>query len=559
MARLIPKLNPSEIHNVSERKVATVLVDQLPDSNIVIHSFNWVQRKSRTFVEGECDFVILDPNYGFLFVEVKGGIIKYLPDEGIWVRILSGDDRTKEINNPFEQVRRNMYAILKYIKSNLDCTDFPHTYGYAVMFPDGIFQGPHPASAQREQIFDANTLNQMEKAVRRVFQGFARKPKCRMSKQQLAQLQNALLPKFEIIPLLCRTIEDQEAMLHRATEDQKNSLRLLREHNIAAIRGGAGTGKTLLAITKAQELAGKGIRTLLVCYNRALRDWMLENLSDEFGNLLLIYTYHSLADDFCKMAEIEFVDSRSEPDQKFWNEVAPERLVEACERLPSDQKFDAVVVDEGQDFPSLWWDSIEYIFRDPDQKSCYYVFFDPRQKFDKKNPVELPDEFGKPYKLDTNCRNTTEIARHCAAIINEEITTKEDMPSGLPPQIHTEEGWPSAFQTAHRIAKELCRADMHGLKRSQVVILTPGYAKKHWPNEVKDTEIVDAINQWRDNKSILTASLHQFKGLEADAVILLTPISPKSGRGNDIENYVACSRAKHVLHIIQVNENQPFS
>lgn len=554
MARLVPKLKLSEIRNVSERKVATVLVQQLPDSNVVIHSFNWVRRESRTIIEGECDFVILDPNYGFLFVEVKGGIMKYLPDEDIWVRFLSGDDRTKEVNNPFEQVRRNMYAILKYVKSNLDCTDFPYTYGYAVMFPDGVFQGQLPASALREQIFDANTLNQMQIAVNRVFKLFHRKSRIDMSTQQFKRLRQALMPEFDIIPVLYRSIEDQEAMLHRATEDQKNSLRVLREHNIAAIRGGAGTGKTLLAIAKAQELAGKGIRTLLVCYNRALRDWLLEILSDDFGDLLSIYTYHSLADDFCKLAEIEFVGSFSEPDQKFWNEIAPDRLVQACDRLPSDQKFDAVVVDEGQDFPSLWWDSIEYVFRNPDQKSCYYVFFDPRQKFDRKNPVELPDEFGRPYSLDINCRNTSEIARHCATIINEEITTKADMPSGLPPQIHTEKGWPSAFQTAHRIAKELCRPDKHGLKFSQVVILTPGYAKKHWPNKAKETEIVDAINLWRNNKSILTASLHQFKGLEADAVILLTPTSPQSGRGNDTENYVACSRAKHVLHVIYVDE-----
>lgn len=554
MARLVPNLNLSEIRNVSERKVATVLVQQLPDSNIVIHSFNWVRRESRTFVEGECDFLVLDPNYGILFVEVKGGIVKYLPDQGTWVRILSGGE-FKEIKDPFGQVSGNMHAIVDYVRSNLNRESFPYTYGCAVMFPDGIFQGPHPASAQREQIFDANTLSQMQKAVRRVFQLFARKSNFSMSRQQLTQLRNTLLPKFEIIPVLCREIEDQEAMLHRATEDQKNLLSSLSEHNFAAIRGGAGTGKTLLAIAKAQELAAAGTRTLLVCYNRALKDWLLETVSDEFGDLLSIYTFHSLTDEFCRMANIEFVDSQSASDQNFWNEVAPERLVEACDRLSSDQKFDAVIVDEGQDFPSLWWDSIEYVFRDPDHKSCYYIFYDPRQKFDKKNPVELPDGIGTPFILNTNCRNTTEIARHCAAIINEEVTTKADMPSGNSPQIHSESDWQSAFRMAGQIVKDLCRPDKHGLKSSQIVILTPGYARKHWPNKAGESDIVDAINQWRNNKSVLVASLHQFKGLEADAVILLSPSLSETGRDYQIENYVGCSRAKHVLHIIHVEEN----
>ncbi len=555
MARLVPKLNLSEIRNVSERKVATVLVQQLPDSNVVMHSYNWVQCESRTIIEGECDFLVLDPNYGILFIEVKGGIIKYLPDEEIWVRVPSGGGKFMPIKDPFEQVNRSMYRIVDHVNSNLKCDKFPYTYGYAVMFPDGIFQGPHPASAQREQIFDANTLNQMQKAVRRVFQLFARKPIISMDKQKLARLQYALLPKFDIVPVLYRAIENQEAMLHRATEDQKNLLRSLSEHNFAAIRGGAGTGKTLLAVAKAQELAANGIRTLLVCYNRALKDWLLEIVSDEFGDLLSIYTFHSLTDEFCKMAKIEFVDSESTPDQIFWNEVAPERLAEACDRLSSGQKFDAVIVDEGQDFPSLWWNSIEYVFRDPEHKSCFYIFYDPRQKFDKKNPVELPDGIGTPFILNTNCRNTTEIARHCAAIINEEVTTKADMPSGSSPQIHSESDWQSAFRMAGQIVKDLCRPDKHGLKSSQIVILTPGYARKHWPDKARESDIVEAINQWRNNKSVLVASLHQFKGLEADAVILLSPSLSESGRDYQIENYVGCSRAKHVLHIIHVEEN----
>ena len=40
----------------------------------------------------------------------------------------------------------------------------------------------------------------------------------------------------------------------------------------AMICGGAGTGKTLLAFERAQEMAHSGLKTLLLCYNRALGD-----------------------------------------------------------------------------------------------------------------------------------------------------------------------------------------------------------------------------------------------------------------------------------------------
>ena len=228
-----------------------------------------------------------------------------------------------------------------------------------------------------------------------------------MGRPQLNKLRNALLPIYEVVPVYWRDIKDQEAMLHRATEDQKGILELLNRQNFAAVEGGAGTGKTLLAVAKAQGLAASGLRTLLVCYNRALKDWLVQNLSEEFGALLSIQTYHNLVAEFCKKANIQFIEGGNYPDQKFWDEVAPERLMDACDGLPFDQKFDAVVVDEAQDFKSLWWDSLESVFRDPDDKSCYYVFYDPRQNLYVKDSVELPPELGEPYPL------SHQLPKHC--------------------------------------------------------------------------------------------------------------------------------------------------
>ncbi len=85
-------------------------------------------------------------------------------------------------------------------------------------------------------------------------------------------------------------------------------------------------------------------------------------------------------------------------DQTFWNSVAPEALMQACDGLGPEHKFDAVVVDEGQDFRELWWTSLEAVFRDPDAKGCYYVFYDPRRNQYVDKP-SLPAEFGAPYPL----------------------------------------------------------------------------------------------------------------------------------------------------------------
>ena len=44
MARLVPAVDPSEIDNPGERTIVQVLADQLLDSTIVIHSFNWLRK-----------------------------------------------------------------------------------------------------------------------------------------------------------------------------------------------------------------------------------------------------------------------------------------------------------------------------------------------------------------------------------------------------------------------------------------------------------------------------------------------------------------------------------
>ena len=195
MARLIPKIEPSDIRNSSERKIAEALIRQLPDNNIVIHSFNWTAKsRFNTIVEGECDFIVLDPDYGMLFIEVKGGIIKYVPDEEIWVRILSRTDLKTEIKDPIGQVSRNMHEIVEFVKKNLSRDQLPCPFGFAVAFPDGRFQGPHPAGVQREQIIDASSLDQLARSVRRVFRMIPRKLSSPMDKSKLKQLKDALLP-----------------------------------------------------------------------------------------------------------------------------------------------------------------------------------------------------------------------------------------------------------------------------------------------------------------------------------------------------------------------------
>ena len=64
--------------------------------------------------------------------------------------------------------------------------------------------------------------------------------------------------------------EENEAYVDQLTSDQAKVARILRQQWRLKVIGGAGTGKTWLALEQARRLAAGGERVALVCYSRGL-------------------------------------------------------------------------------------------------------------------------------------------------------------------------------------------------------------------------------------------------------------------------------------------------
>ena len=552
MAKLFPALNPAEIANAGERTVARALVEDLPNRVEVFHGFNWLSRtRAGTIMEGECDFVLLDANHGLLFVEVKGGSLLF--DGRQWVRDVRGEHRLLN-KDPFAQAQRGMYDIVELVKNQFGRAgdNLPFTYGFAVAFPDCRFEGTLPPSIERELILDAARLRDVNDSIRRIFRSFSRADHRALTDRGVESVRAALYPKYQLVPVIWRKIEDQEERLRRLTDDQQRILDILANQTTAAIRGVAGSGKTILALAKAQAIARDGARTLFLCYNRPLKDWLRDAVPESFGDDLVIDNYHGIVSELCRAADVPLWEMGDTNDKTFWTDVASEALMQACERLGPEHKFDAVVVDEGQDFHELWWTSLESVFRDPNDKACYYVFFDPNQNLYVEHPY-LPDEFGQPYVLPENCRNTVRIAAHCASLLSHEPRSMDGAPMGDEPEIVHVRTIEDAFREAGRRVRHLCMPNLGGLRMSQVAVLAPGFSVDDWPDQFGAIPATRSFDEWGEGKGVLIASWHRFKGLEADAIVIIeTP-----GRDEDrerVNRYVARSRAKHLLTVIEVEE-----
>ena len=350
MANLFPKVKPDDIQNSGERSVARALIEQLPRRVEVFHSFNWLARSSHgTLLEGECDFILLEPEKGLLFVEVKGGSLAF--DGEKWVREV-GTQRREINKDPFEQAQRAMHDIVDIVKRRYPALSngLPFTYGFAVAFPDCRVSGWLPPSIQRELILDAARLRSLPDALRRIFESFARRDDRALYSNEVASVREALYPKYHLVPVLWRKIEDQEERLRRLTDEQQRILDILAQQPKAAISGVAGSGKTLLALAKAQAMARRGFRTLLLCYNRPLKDWLCDSVADEFGGNLVIDNYHGLADELCRTAGVPMWNQGDTDDPEFWSEVVPAALDEACGTVGSGTQ---VRRDRGRRGPGL--------------------------------------------------------------------------------------------------------------------------------------------------------------------------------------------------------------
>jgi len=564
MARLIPQTDPAQIALEPERKVAEALCSQLPKSAVVFHSYPWLRPErdldragSRTILrEGEADFVILHPRYGILIVEVKGGHLSFDPAANRWDR----KGATHKVKDPFEQASKNLRAIESQLKQRSfgGYSELPFSRARCVVLPHCEYQGTLPPGADKRLLFGASDLSKIGEKVETLFRLQPFVPPAELSNNILDGITRGLTSTFQLVPALWSELEEQEKKLFRFTETQLNLLTFLQGHARATIRGVAGSGKTVLAIAKARAFADeeKGKRVLFVCFNEMLAEWLRSQLPDAYRESVIIRNYHKLCSEWVKAAGIAWPQVLDEV--AFFAKSAPALLEQAIDLLP-ERCFDAVVVDEGQDFMPAWWDTLELINKRPTE-GPFYIFFDPEQQIFHQAAPFMPD-LGKPFVLPVNCRNTERIASRCGEIIGRKIPVNQGTPEGRAPTLVHASGPAAQIQAIEKQIKEWM-APPSGLKASQVAIVTRGSVQTS-PlaslGRLGGFPLTQKLADWQSGAGILVASLYRFKGLEADALILTDIIKPDPQAtlpGFRPEHfYVACSRAKHLLTIIASQED----
>jgi Nuclease-related domain/UvrD-like helicase C-terminal domain/AAA domain len=549
MAKMYPSKILAGTQSNAERKVYFALKDNLPDTFTAFHSLPLLVRNQNAdaLLPREIDFLVCHPQHGLLVIEVKGGGISCDGPEGLWTST-SSDGQVHKIKNPYSQAQRALFALLDELK---DCgigknRCFP--IAYAVWFPDIELDNTILgwSSNYPDITFDSCTcadpkdliLHVLEKCLIRT----APKPPGPDGIQALVKY---LAPKWQIPLRLGTALREEEQAFFEATKSQYKVLSMLGRKRRALICGAAGSGKTFLALEKAYTMAKAGNDVLLLCYNHRLAAW-LRTQSPQTENIS-IFHYHGLCSHFCRLAghPLPTPDPLSDTKNFFAAEL-PEALMDAI--AATDLRFDAVIVDEGQDFEALWWLSIQELLKDPGE-GPQYIFYDDNQRlYSTRFDFPIKED---PLLLCENCRNTQKIHVEIMKFYVGQSEPLSIGPEGRKPveiQVASDSAERSAVEN---IVKALLNQE--NVPAESIVILTPkAQGKSKWREGDKLAGLPLSWKTSTTNRAIACATIHSFKGLESPVVILTEMTEPDSDRLRQL-SYVGCSRAKS--HLVTISQS----
>jgi len=507
----------------SERVVHQAL-SGLPDDWTVFYSTGWQSERRGRPGDGEADFVLLHRR-GLLVLEVKGGTVRIV--DGEWESISAGG-QAHRIRDPFQQALDSRKALQRYLRERLQGSPWLDT-GHGVCFPDSRITGDLGPEGPRSIVWDRDDLRDIGRATETLVEhwGLA----STLGPAQLKAIHRLIAPTVTIRPLLREVVEDISARLLELTDQQIAALSMLRRNRRAIVYGGAGTGKTVLAVERGRQLARDGFSVLLVCFNRPLGQY----LAQQFDGMSPIRatSFHVLCRELALRAG-ELLPQR--PSQTWWDEVLPAATPDYAKRVGFD--CSAIVVDEGQDFMPDWWLTLELLLKEPEEDP-FYVFVDTAQQIYR--PGWQPPFTGPAADLTINCRNTMEIAKRVAGVFGGDIPTLGA--SGPDPTFLIVKSPEQIEAKLHLLlAKYLIKG---GLRPDQVVVLSTSRPEV---DRLRGREFAGFGLVAPGEDGVVTETVHRFKGLEADAVILLLP--SLYWDEDRVLAYIGMSRARAQLAVL---------
>ncbi|MGD8214168.1 NERD domain-containing protein [Aestuariimicrobium sp. Y1814] len=516
----------------SEADVWRRLFRQL-DGCTILPNFRLTDRDK----DHEVDLVALMPGSGIVTIEVKGSHVWH--DGGNW-RI--SRDQGSEVVHPVDQARDACYALRHYVEADPRWGSrgrlrWSHHVVLANTHLGEDFQLPDCPRWQVSGSSDLENLGERVWDTTSLHRRDARVPTAEDIEVVCDILAGRSLPAADPVALA----DDRRTLADRLTMEQANLLSVIRLVPRVEVRGGAGSGKTVLAQRQASDLAsgrltGTRQKVAVVCYSYGLAKHLKREL--EVGSRKHRPAFVGSFEDLARRWGVRVDGNRLDSD--YWEQRLPALMLAAAAGLAEDQLFDSIIIDESQDFATDWWHVLVAGLRDPEQGGLY-AYTDERQRvFERfgRPPIALV-----PLVLDHNLRNTRQIGASFVPLAPTSMQLRG--PEG-PEVTFVAAGPDEALDVADDQVEELLN---EGWRPGDIALLTTG--RRH-PVQAERQESLGFNDYWDDfwsDEDVFYSHVLGFKGLERKAVVLCINEDGSRDRGRE-RLYVGLSRASDRLVVV---------
>ena len=363
MALLSPSLLPAAAAHgglYRELDVLDRLQTSLSDGYEIFHSVSLQTDHDGLDRHREIDIVVLGPSGNVLLIEVKAGAVT-LRDGGIY-KLYAGSEK-----DVARQCRMQFSAMLtRLTEAGLK----PHL-STCLVLPDYQVPDMHIVAMPRSRIIDATQYAHLGSHVREIL---AAGPGI----EDVDALRRFLNNEFKVVP----DLSVMGTQLRQTVRQLSGGLaswvpRISSPSRCIRVQATAGSGKTQLAHRLLNDAVTSGDAALYVCYNRSLADHMV-SISSARAEVL---TFH-------EACVAHYRRNHGEPDFAQAGIFAKVTAAYIEDSAGFIAKYDALIVDEGQDFEPEWLQSLLYQLKD---NGRLYVLEDDNQRLYERASFDLPE------------------------------------------------------------------------------------------------------------------------------------------------------------------------
>ncbi len=520
MGILVPEdFDLRTLKNDEERAVVVACRDQLTDGWFVLPAFDF-----RSGANHEIDVVLLHRDYGVIVLEVKGHKVRI---EGGKFRDASGLLTTQ----PFEQAKENAYRFRKLLQQR-DSQRFAHLQPlFAVAFPNtSHVEGTLPPGIDQRQMILSGNLDDLADALESLASKYVG---IGLTHEDIEWMVRQLRPDVTFHYDPEAAARRARARLEQLCADQVRALERLDVNRRVIVTGGAGSGKTRLALAWARRAVFRDQRVLLVCFNEPLADAMRSYMTESEN--LVMGPFLKVALGLCGYEPDDLDGMTHEEVKEYWDIT----VVGLLHRHWSDieARFDTIIVDEAQDFSPAWIAQMESLL-DPEGPRRIMLVADAEQDVFGRG-LRLPgvEDGWTACQLVNNCRNTLQIAQVLRRVLG-----GAPAPRRGPESIGVELVDTTGSDVAAVLDRVLKEGTRRGLKPvgTTAVICDDTALRERLRSEL-------GLGTWEERASkIPCESVRRLKGTEFDTVILID----EHGDMDVQKQYIAISRAVSQLIVL---------